>query len=54
MDDINSEFAQADVALVIGANDVTNPPRATTRAVPFTGMPILMWIMRDRDVIKRG
>ena len=36
MDDINSDFPQTDVALVIGANDVTNPPRAPIKAAPST------------------
>lgn len=55
MDEINSEFPQADVALVIGANDVTNPAARTDKSSPIYGMPIL-----DTDkartvmVIKRG
>ena len=42
MDDINGEFPQTDVALVIGANDVTNPPHARIRAAPFTACPSSM------------
>ncbi|UYM07681.1 NAD(P)(+) transhydrogenase (Re/Si-specific) subunit beta [Solicola gregarius] len=41
MDDINGEFKQADVVLVVGANDVVNPAAKTTPGAPIYGMPIL-------------
>ena len=55
MDEINGDFPQTDVALIIGANDVTNPAARTDHSSPIFGMPIL-----DVDkahtvmVIKRG
>jgi proton-translocating NAD(P)+ transhydrogenase subunit beta len=55
LDAANTELAGADVALVIGANDVVNPAARTTRSSPIYGMPIL-----DADrarqvyVVKRG
>jgi H+-translocating NAD(P) transhydrogenase subunit beta len=55
MDEINGEFPQTDVALVIGANDVVNPAARSDPSSPIYGMPIL-----DADrakhviILKRG
>lgn len=55
MDEINGDFPQTDVALVIGANDVTNPAARTDQSSPIFGMPILdVDKARTVMVIKRG
>ncbi|QHB70226.1 NAD(P)(+) transhydrogenase (Re/Si-specific) subunit beta [Stenotrophomonas sp. 364] len=55
MDDINPEFPNTDVGLVIGANDVVNPVARTDPASPIYGMPILDVVnARNVVVIKRG
>ncbi|HEV8694562.1 MAG TPA: NAD(P)(+) transhydrogenase (Re/Si-specific) subunit beta [Lysobacter sp.] len=55
MDDINPEFANTDVSLVIGANDVVNPVAKTDPGSPIYGMPILDVVnSKNTIVIKRG
>ena len=55
MEDINPEFGNTDVSLVIGANDVVNPVAKTDPASPIYGMPILDVVnSKNTIVIKRG
>jgi NAD(P) transhydrogenase subunit beta len=55
MDDINTQFENTDVVLIIGANDVVNPAARTNQASPIFGMPILdVDKAKNAIVIKRG
>ena len=53
MDEINDDFADTDVVLVIGANDTVNPAAAEDPSSPIAGMPVLeVWNARDVIVFK--
>ncbi|MGO1766429.1 NAD(P) transhydrogenase subunit beta [Advenella sp. S44] len=55
MDEINDDFSDTDVVLVIGANDTVNPAASEDPASPIAGMPVLeVWKARDVVVFKRS
>lgn len=55
MDEINDDFPETDVVLVIGANDTVNPAAAEDPSSPIAGMPVLeVWKARQVVILKRG
>ncbi|MFT5731935.1 MAG: NAD(P) transhydrogenase subunit beta [Planctomycetota bacterium] len=55
MDEINPDFGDTDVVLVIGANDIVNPGAETDASSPIYGMPVLQaWLSKFVVVMKRG
>jgi NAD(P) transhydrogenase subunit beta len=55
MDEINADFPQTDVAMVIGANDIVNPAAQEDPASPIAGMPVLeVWQAKTSIVMKRS
>jgi NAD(P) transhydrogenase subunit beta len=55
MDELNADFPDTDVVLVIGANDTVNPAAAEDPGSPIAGMPVLeVWKARQVVVLKRG
>ena len=53
MDDINEEFPETDLALILGANDTVNPAAQTDPDSPIAGMPVLEWVVRGCIVISK-
>ena len=55
MDEINGDFPETGVVLVVGANDVVNPAAQTDKSSPIYGMPVLeLWKAKNCIVLKRG
>ena len=55
MDELNDDFPETDVSLVIGANDIVNPAAQTDPNSPIAGMPVLeVWKAKSCIVLKRS
>jgi NAD(P) transhydrogenase subunit beta len=55
MDEVNDDFPQTDVAMVIGANDIVNPAAQEDPSSPIAGMPVLeVWKAKNSVVMKRS